>query len=89
MLAAEGGSVAAFRILLARGAEVNVWDRNGESALDRARSKISLFHINGGERYHAIYTGIVDMLVSLGARDRRPPKPPRKPVKSPGKTKRI
>jgi len=81
MLAAEGGSVAAIRILLAHGAEVNVWDRNGQSALDRARSKISLFHMKGAERYHLIYTGIVDLLVSLGARDRAPPKPPRKPGK--------
>ncbi len=74
MLAAEGGSVIAMRMILAWNAEVNLWDKYGQSALDRARGKLELFHMEGAEHIHMIYRGIIKMLKSAGAVEKQPRK---------------
>ncbi len=89
MLAAEGGSVIAMRMILAWNAEVNLWDKYGQSALDRARGKLELFHMEGAEHIHMIYQGIIRMLENAGAVEKQPgekqhgkpkkrPRPPKK-----------
>lgn len=79
MLAAEGGSAVAVRLILAGNAEVNLWDKYGQSALDRARGKLELFHMEGAEHIHMIYQGIIRMLKTAGAVE----KPPKKYKKRP------
>ncbi len=85
MLAAEGGSAVAVRMILAGNAEVNLWDEYGQSALDRAREKLELFHMEGAEHIHMVYQGIISMLKSAGAVE----KPPRKPKKRSGPPKKL
>ena len=67
MLAAEGGSVVAVRLILAGNAEVNLRDKYGQSALDRARGKLEFLHMEGAEHIHLIYKGIIRMLKIAGA----------------------
>jgi hypothetical protein len=79
MLAAEGGSEVAVRMILTGNAEVNLWDKYGQSALDRARGKLELFHMEGAEHIHTIYQGIIRMLKSAGAVEKRPGKHKKRP----------
>ncbi len=72
MLAAEGGSALAVRIILAGKAEVNLRDKYGQSALDRARVKLEFLHMEGAEHIHLIYKGIVKMLKNAGAVEKLP-----------------
>ncbi len=81
MLAAEGGSEVAVRLMLAWNAKVNLRDKYGQSALDRARGKLELFHMEGAERIHMIYQGIIEMLKSAGAVEKPPGKPEKRPRK--------
>ncbi len=79
MMAAEGGSVVAVRMILAWNAEVNLWDKYGQSALDRARGKLEIFHMEGAEHIHMIYQGIIRMLKGAGALEKQPGKPEKRP----------
>ncbi|MCP5373561.1 MAG: ankyrin repeat domain-containing protein [Hyphomicrobiales bacterium] len=62
MIAAEGGSLDASRVLLAHGARVDVRDVFGHTAMDRAQSKLPFYHRPGGQKLRLVYEGVIRLL---------------------------
>ena len=65
--ATNGANLETVKLLLKKGVSINSRDEIGETALTKARLKLTFFDIKGGETHRQLYQEMIGLPIQAGA----------------------